>query len=431
MTSRVQTSETRLRGVSIALAVAIMLVPAVVATQAQTYKETLLYSFTGEPDGEIPLASLIQDAAGNLYGTVVTGGTGECGYYPYKGCGTVFMLNKSGEETVLHSFTGTGGDGGNPYAGLIRDAEGNLYGTTSAGGTSDAGTVFKLSKTGKETVLYSFPGNVGAVPYAGLVRDAAGNLYGTTIAGGEFGYGTVFELSTTGKDTILYSFTGIGDDGIHPYGGLVRDAEGNLYGTTFAGGASGYGTVFKLSKTNTETVLYSFTGTPDGVYPEAGVVRDAKGNLYGTTYYGGSEACYDGYPYGCGVVYKVVLPARKRCSMPSPGPTGTAHSPSLVCSGTRVATYTGPPTMAALTAMERCSKWLPTARRPCSTASPEERMEMVRTQVCCGTRRGTFMAPRRTAALTTTEWYSSLPPDRARAAESAFGVCGFSPIPAC
>src|SRR5271157_3461030 len=298
-----------------ALALAIMLVAAVLATgsaQAQTYTESVLYSFQGGTDGAGPYAGLVLDAQGNVYGTTYYGGDLACSAY---GCGTVFTVDTTGKETVLYSFTRVGGDGAGPYAGLVLDAQGNLYGTTYAGGNPactlegpGCGTVFKVDTTGKETVLHSFTGTGGdgANPYAGLVRDAQGNLYGTTYVGGA-GYGTVFKLDTTGKETVLYSFTGY--DGSGPEAGLVLDAQGNLYGTTKYGGnlacyaPYGCGTVFKLDTTGKETVLYSFTGTGtgDGEAPEAGLVLDTKGNLYGTTPYGGTN----GGASNGGTVFKV------------------------------------------------------------------------------------------------------------------------------
>jgi len=165
------------------------------------------------------------------------------------GYGTVFKLDPSGEETVLHSFTYS--DGAFPDAGLIRDKAGNLYGTTSGGdlvcGLQGCGTVFKVDPSGHETVLHSFTNSPdGAGPYAGLVMDKAGNLYGTTLNGGACGYGTVFKLDPSGHETVLHSFTN-SPDGAGPYANLVRDKAGNLYGTTEEGGASGYGTVFRLT----------------------------------------------------------------------------------------------------------------------------------------------------------------------------------------
>ncbi len=248
--------------------------------------ETVLHSFTGGADGASPYAGLVRDAAGNLYGTTVSGGA-----YNY---GTVFEVSASGTETVLHSFTG-GTDGRNPGAGLVRDAAGNLYGTTAYGGSYSNGTVFEVSASGTETVLHSFTGGTdGAYPGEGgpgLVRDAAGNLYGTTGEGGAYNYGTVFEVSASGAETVLYSFTG-GAYGEYPAAGLVRDAAGNLYGTTVDSGIGAFGTVFEVSASGTETVLHSFTGGTDGASPRAGLVRDAAGNLYGTTVDGGA------YTYG-------------------------------------------------------------------------------------------------------------------------------------
>jgi len=265
----------------------------------KTGKETVLHTFTATGgDGALPDAGLVRDAAGNLYGTTEWGGTGSC-YGPVSGCGTVFRVDKAGKETVLYSFTGSGGDGANPLWGyLVRDAAGNLYGTTERGGASDYGTVFRLDKTGKETVLYSFTGSGGdgRSPFAGLVRDAKGNVYGTNVEGGASGVGTVFRVSGIGKESVLYGFTGSGGDGSYPYAGLVRDAKGNLYGTTYDGGASGYGTVFMVEGTGKETVLHSFASS-DGANPSASLVRDAKGSLYGTTVGGGA--------YGYGVVFEL------------------------------------------------------------------------------------------------------------------------------
>jgi uncharacterized repeat protein (TIGR03803 family) len=251
-----------------------------------TGKETVLYSFTGGADGAIPLAGLIRDAAGNLYGTTEYGGDLACNSSGV-GCGTVFKVDTTGKETVLYSFT-PGADGAaKPFAGVIRDAAGNLYGTTAYGGPSSSGTVFKVDTNGKETVLYTFTGGRGGTDGylpGGVIGDAAGNLYGTTYLGGDF-YGTVFKLDSTGKETV-YRFRG-GTNGEYPVGDLILDKAGNLYGTTENGGTSGFGTVFKLNTNGKKTVLYSFTGGADGNLPTAGVIADAAGNLYGTTQYGG------------------------------------------------------------------------------------------------------------------------------------------------
>jgi uncharacterized repeat protein (TIGR03803 family) len=230
----------RLGAANCALAFVVVLGQVVVATpSAEAQGDTtfaLFYSFEGGTDGATPRAGLVRDAAGNLYGTTISGGAG--------GLGTVFKLDAVGSETVLHSFSGA--DGARPEAGLVRDAAGNLYGTTAGGGASDLGTVFKLDTTGSETVLHSFSGADGDSPVAGLVRDAAGNLYGTTAGGGASGLGTVFKLDTSGKGRLLHSFTGGATDGAFPAAGLVPDAAGNLYGTTTQDGAFGQGTVFKL-----------------------------------------------------------------------------------------------------------------------------------------------------------------------------------------
>jgi uncharacterized repeat protein (TIGR03803 family) len=286
--------------------------------QAQTYAESVLYSFTGSTDGGYPNAGLARDAQGNLYGTTFFGGEPTCNSGGTPGCGVVFKLDTSGNETVLHTFTNAP-DGAFPPAGLVQDAQGNLYGTTYGGGAYATaayagGTVFKIDASGNETVLYSFcPHAVsqggcadGTQLEAGLVRDAQGNLYGTTRAGGDLlalgcagGCGTVFKVNSTGKETVLHSFTENGVDGMIPYATLVRDAQGNLYGTTSEGGSGSgsEGTVFKVDTSGNETVLYSFTENGvDGSVPAAGLVRDAQGNLYGTTSEGGS---------GYGTVYKL------------------------------------------------------------------------------------------------------------------------------
>jgi uncharacterized repeat protein (TIGR03803 family) len=255
-----------------------------------------LASFTGGANGGFPLAGLVADAAGNGYGTTFVRGTG-CAPY---GCGTVFKISSAGKVTALYSFTG-GADGDQPKAGLVRDSAGNLYGTTAAGGGSGRGIVFKVDTTGKEAVLYTFGSQQqdGSDPLGGLVQDSAGNLYGTTASGGSSGGGTVFKVDTTGKETVLYSFCSQSGcaDGVQPQAGLVRDSAGNLYGSTVSGGASFQGTVFELDTTGKETVLYNFSGGTDGGSPYASLIRDAAGNLYGTTSYGGI--------FSCGTVFKI------------------------------------------------------------------------------------------------------------------------------
>jgi uncharacterized repeat protein (TIGR03803 family) len=258
-------------------------------------KLTLLHSFAGIPEGENPYSRLIRDLAGNFYGTTSDGGT--------LGYGTVFKLDTAGKMTVLHSFKNSP-DGAHPIAGLILDKAGNLYGTTLHGGTSGVfGSVFKLDAKGKLTLLHSFTGTPdGEDPQSGLLRDAAGNLYGTTQFGGiNGGFGTVFKLNAKGKLSLLHSF-GAKPDGQNPFSGLIRDSAGNFYGTTFYGGAYGYGTVFKLDTAGKLTVLHSFNNSPDGSTPIAGLVMDKTGNLYGTTVGGGDLSCGFG---GCGTVFKL------------------------------------------------------------------------------------------------------------------------------
>jgi uncharacterized repeat protein (TIGR03803 family) len=216
------------------------------------WTETVLHTFAySGTDGYTPLAGLVFDASGNLYGTTVNGGA-----YKY---GTVFELTPTAgggwTETVLHSFNNKGTDGYWPYASLILDASGNLYGTTLNGGTSNVGTVFELTPTAgggwTETVLHNFRGKDGYNPNSSLIFDAAGNLYGTTVKGGHYGYGTVFELTPTAggiwAETLLHSFNNNGTDGYWPYAGLIFDAVGNLYGTSYLGGAHGFGTVFEIT----------------------------------------------------------------------------------------------------------------------------------------------------------------------------------------
>jgi uncharacterized repeat protein (TIGR03803 family) len=263
-----------------------------------TGKPTVLYSFTGlQGDGEDPFtSSLSRDADGNLYGTTSLGGIYNqlCAL----GCGIVYKVDEDGKETVLHRFTGTGVDGFGPSGGVIRDSSGNLYGTTGSGGAYGLGTVYKVDPAGNETTLYSFTGGSdGGAPFAGLVLDSKGNLYGTAQFGGAAFAGVVFQVDPSGTETVLYSFAG-GTDGGSPSAGLILDSAGNLYGTTFSGGANGLGTVFEVTPSGAETVLHSFAGGADGLNPQyASLVRDAAGNLYGTTPGGGAHSI--------GVVFKV------------------------------------------------------------------------------------------------------------------------------
>jgi uncharacterized repeat protein (TIGR03803 family) len=290
-----------------------------------SWRETLLYSFSGGTDGSEPLAGLVFDAIGNLYGTTYLGGS-EANGCESNECGTVFKLKSNPDgswtESVLHRFTGV--DGGNPDAGLIFDDAGNLYGTTQVGGDFDCssnppvgcGVVFELTPNSNGSWTERVLATIGAHPIADLVFDRAGNLYGTAASGGDlacnapFGCGDVFELTPNSDGTwtpsYLHNFTGA--DGYEPTAPLVLDSVGNLYGTTYGGGStacngvtSGCGVVFKLTPSSgdewTEHVLHRFTGGNDGANPVAGLIFGATGNLYGTAEVGGA--------YGYGVVFEL------------------------------------------------------------------------------------------------------------------------------
>ena len=275
--------------------------------------EQVLYAFQGgKQDGSEPLAGVIFDSSGNLYGTTYEGGF-------YNG-GIVFELtpnNGQWTEKVLHTFQPKYGAG--PKAGLIMDSAGNLYGTTYDGGAHQYGTVFELTPNNGEwtfKVLHGFidNGKDGLDPAAGLIFGAAGNLYGTTAGGGAHGGGTVFELIAdhgTWTEKVLYSFCSQNSckDGEFPYAGLVFDASGNLYGTTYDGGTHGFGTAFELAANNgkwTEKVLHNFTHNGnDGYNPLASLILDTAGNLYGTTFYGGADSSCNNFT-GCGTVFELI-----------------------------------------------------------------------------------------------------------------------------
>ena len=239
----------------------------------------LLYSFKGGKDGALPLAG-VTNVKGTFYGTTTNGGgpSGE---------GVVFKLSSSGSERVLHHF-GVPGDGANPYASLI-DLQGTLYGTTAGGGTNSDGTVFTISRSGSESVLHSFNPSKGegSTPVAPLL-EVSGTLYGTTAYGGpncgSVGCGTVFTMTSSGSQTVLYSFKG--SSGMTPSAPLVN-LGGTLYGTTAYGGASNDGTVFSITPSGGESLVYSFQGGSDGAVPQSLVVLN--GTLYGTTTLGGSK----------------------------------------------------------------------------------------------------------------------------------------------
>jgi uncharacterized repeat protein (TIGR03803 family) len=254
--------------------------------------KTTLYSFHGNPDGIIPMTALIRDEAGNLYGTTSGGGT--------FGGGTVFKLSPAGKETVLHSFD-PATEGASP-SDLIR-YNGTFYGTTYLNGPADAGAVFKMDAGGGVTTLYFFTGGTGGTDGAnpnGITPDGSGNFYGTTFYGGSNGWGTVFKLDAAGNETVLFSFN-YGSNttvGSNPPAGVVLDPQGNLYGTTENGGSfHDAGVLFKMDQAGNETVLHTFYMVPtDGGVPESSLIRDAQGNLYGATAFGGT--------YGYGTVFK-------------------------------------------------------------------------------------------------------------------------------
>ena len=308
-----------------------------------SWTESVLHDFGGAGDGIAPeCETLLLDSAGNLYGTTAIGGSGSCDLDGYPGCGTVFELSPGQggiwNEKILYSFQNNGKDGNYPYAGLIADNSGNLYGTTSGGGLSSrhcfnrtCGVVFKLSPNADgnwtETILHSFGGRDGESPTAGLTIDAAGNLYGVTALGGRYdcsppyGCGTVFELTPDGNgswtEKVLRAFY----KGRYPRGAVILDPSGNIYGTTWVGGRhyDQMGTVFELSPgTNgkwIQTILHNFGAARDGQLPGGGLVFDSAGNLYGTTEAGGlpgdHKATCDLEP-GCGTVFEVTRNAGKR-----------------------------------------------------------------------------------------------------------------------
>jgi uncharacterized repeat protein (TIGR03803 family) len=279
------------------------------ADDATTF--TPLHQFDSQTDGKFPQGALLRDSAGNLYGTTTSGGGGD---------GTVYKIDSAGNETVLFDFadfvTGTF-----PATALIQDEAGNLYGIAD-GGPGGAGVVFKLSPDGEQTLLHSFQGGFNLkpkVPTGGILMDKSGNIFGTTLFGGnglsqfgcaQFGCGTVFRLDTAGKLHVLHKF--IGSDGTQPFGPLVQDPDGNLYGVSESGGDRscpdprfgniGCGTVFKLSKDQELTVLHTFRGGTDGSSPQPGLLLDAEGNLYGTTFQGGKSER--------GVVFKISAKGR-------------------------------------------------------------------------------------------------------------------------
>jgi uncharacterized repeat protein (TIGR03803 family) len=252
---------------------------------------TILFAFQGGLHTETPkgpAGGLFMDKSGNIFGAAQFGSNQTCRI----GCGSIFQLDPNGTLDLLYKFTG-GSDGGNPIGPLVQDADGNFYGVAQSGGDlscpekflirrAGCGVVFKLAANGELTVLHTFSGGKdGAVPQAGLLLDAAGTLFGTTFGGGNSKHGTVFKITKDGTYTVVHRLTD--KEGENPNGGLVEDPAGNLYGTAQLGGAHSLGTVFQLSQDGTLKVLHAFKGLQDGASPFAGLFRDDAGHLYGTT----------------------------------------------------------------------------------------------------------------------------------------------------
>lgn len=294
------------------------------APSGSGYTESVLYGFRDGSDGGDPEAGLLAAANGVLFGTTAAGGA-TAGNCASNGCGTVFKVAPSGSiytESVIYRF-GYGSTGAFPRATLISDNAGALYGTTPYSNIGAGnGIVFKLTPLGStysQSVLHAFVNpNDGSQPFAGLIVDKAGALYGTTpYGGGSDGGGTVFKLTPSGSkyvESVLHRFRG-GSDGETPYAGVIADANGTLFGTTAYGGGgpcklfgtfNGCGTVFKLTPSRrgyTESVLHRFQGGNDGEYPYAGLIADATGALYGTTANGGNSGCTAG---SCGTIFTLV-----------------------------------------------------------------------------------------------------------------------------
>jgi uncharacterized repeat protein (TIGR03803 family) len=312
----------RIQSSASALAISLftlLLTAAVAARPAQAQTYTVLHSFTAGTDGAVP-NPIIRDAQGNLYGTTKFGGDPFCGLDT---CGTIYKIDSAGNETVLYSFLG-GTNGTDPVAGLVEDAAGNLYGTTQGNGYIGGDSViFKLDANGQET---SFPtdGLNACCLDSPLAVDAEGNVYGMSPYGGVpncglnsdgLGCGTLFKATPAGELTVLHVFSGT--DGMQPEGGVVLDGKGNLYGTAYFGGKlscqypgefqeaqAGCGTIYKLDSSGKFTVLHAFTGPGDGSTP-LGLIIDSAGNLYGIAAGGGDVIPHTNFEYGVGTIFKV------------------------------------------------------------------------------------------------------------------------------
>ena len=267
------------------IAVAIVLLIATTPpARAQVF--TQFYNFSGA-DGAYPWDALVQSSDGNFYGNTFGGGS--------SGMGTVFRVTPEAGLRTLHSFGGA--DGANPVGTVLAAADGSLYGTASYGGANEAGTIFRIAPDGTFTKLHDFTGADGNDPESGLVEDRRGNLYGTTALGGKYGSGSVFVFSARGRLKTLYNFcqeSGC-SDGAHPYASLLRTVTGDLFGTTYDGGSSAYGTIFKITPQGQFSTVHSFSGT-DGSHPVSGLIEGTDGNYYGTT--------ISGF-YGAGTIFRI------------------------------------------------------------------------------------------------------------------------------
>jgi uncharacterized repeat protein (TIGR03803 family) len=288
----------------LALVLGFALVPRV---HSQTFTD--LYSFSGN-DGATPWGHIIVDETGKVWGTTAFGGDLNC-TIDGGGCGTIFTLDATGTETVLHNFEGS--DGQSPYGGLTPDGRGGFVGTTSQGGSFGNGVIFRIDSAGSFRVIYNFRGGAdGAGPQAALIRDGAGFFYGTTSTGGTNNVGTVFKLNLSGAETVLYAFTG-GPDGRGPASRLLRDRQGNLYGTASSGGDTtcgfglGCGTVFELASSGNLRVIHTFEGgKQDGNFPDSGLIVGFDASIYGTTSGGGGGKCTGGPDGdGCGTIFRI------------------------------------------------------------------------------------------------------------------------------
>jgi uncharacterized repeat protein (TIGR03803 family) len=247
---------------------------------------TVLHAFTNGSDGGFPVGHLIRDRAGNFYGVAQLGGA--------TGYGVIYELASDGTFTVLHNFAGS--DGSYPVSGLTRDAR-NFYGTALSGGANNNGVAYKLTADGTFTVLHAFAGGSDGInPYGGVTKDKLGDLYGDTYGGGggancSGGCGVVYKIAPDGTYSILHAFTGGADDGANPEADLLRTRSGKLYSTTYAGGTLNQGTVFEITPHGAEKILHSFIGgASDGAYPSSRLIKDKDGNFYGTTNDGGSSS---------------------------------------------------------------------------------------------------------------------------------------------